>query len=730
MRNSITHTLYNLIPFILIGFCISWIFDCVDYEHILNYTAANMNTNNALSFVTETKPSNINWDLIIDDNCIVYSYAPGNYSIRGVLSGMDASFPIPMLSGRYFSQQDFKNNKNVAIIGKGLIDETAKMDGKEYLELNGEKYEIIGIVGLNSLPSAIDYSIYVTLGNSIELLGDELNYTFDGSNEGVKNSVEKFISMYKADELPNQFVNLDIIYTNKASNFVYLLFLIILLFILTLLTFFTVFNKKEVINVYSINGAKPYQIVYMALKKYVLLNYFGMLFGIIIATSALYLINKTPLSILPLIFAATICFVVLCILSAIYILRILNNQQFHVNLYKKATTSAKLLKTCFLISVVGILVLSNIVIISFPNKINEYNSYKNKAEKNYYTITSPITSEEFNKAYNNPTFLNRMKNVYKAFKSNKEYNFYEISNQYVLIKNKNFPYAFYYGDSAEKLSNAVQVGNIFFNVFQLNVESGRLFEADDYLGNGKKEIPVILGNAYKNFYSVGDKIIGVEYLFKNYTFNIVGILEKDSYYITQGNTELLDYKIIMPSLIYTNFPEYDTNDYMSQFALYTQKLDGVFVLNNKEDFANLSVWVSELVRENGIYELRFLTVPKSSAYFLQCISQQFIKTSFIMLNLLLATMVLLIIQISGYLLELKKGLYKILLVCGANLQQIVFKLYGELILLVVLSNIIAFVITISFISISYSVIMPILTILTVLLITSVYLRRTLYNNSF
>lgn len=724
-------TLLQIIPFIIIGFCLLWTYCCDSYENVLEYTASNMYTSNAVRLTTNTEASDVKWNSIVDSQCIVYSDVSESDSLRGVYAGCDASFSIPMLSGQFFSQENFYNDDKVAIIGKGLVTRTVKKNGNDYLQINDDNFKVIGVIGLDSIPSSLDYTIYVTMGNALKLFDTDLYYTFDGTNEGIRKSVDKFESSYETKQIKRQTVDLDVIYSNNNySHIMYQSFAVIIFLLLILFSYFEVFNRRSIINVYNINSATPFQTFCVILKKYMMINYAGMLFGVVLALPILFFVKRMPFDWLSLLNVSIISLFVMSITSLISVLSFFKKRkQGGIGIENNAKNTLKVLKTCLLITTVGILIFVDVIINSFSSQISAHNSYDNKSNNTYYTITSSMSNEEFNRAYADSSFLKRMKNTCKELNSNKKYSFYEFINQHVSVKQKDFPYEFYYyHDDTDKMLNAIQVSDGFFNTFQLALEAGSKFSAEDYFGDGKTEIPVILGNAYKNFYSVGDRIESVEYLYKNYDFLVVGILKENSYYINQGNTKLLDYMMVMPSRIYLNDPLPNTVDYMSQFALYTQKTDGVFVLDNEQSFADMSTWVHEVAKKNGIYNLDFLRVPKSSAYFLQCISKQYIDTSYIILSMFLVLLFILIYQMSCYLLQSKKQLYFILLICGASFSQIAFKICAEIISMILVANAIAFITTICLIAIEYSVMVLLISILPAFIISSTYIYRSLNNN--
>ena len=83
------------------------------------------------------------WDI----NQFTFKKKNGTFNVRGVEKGMMASEKITMIKGRFVNDDDLKNNRKVAAVGKMLVDE---LIGKEdpigqYLEINGIPFLMVGV---------------------------------------------------------------------------------------------------------------------------------------------------------------------------------------------------------------------------------------------------------------------------------------------------------------------------------------------------------------------------------------------------------------------------------------------------------------------------------------------------------------------------------------------------------------------------------------------------------
>lgn len=68
-----------------------------------------------------------------------------------------------ILKGRYFNEDDFNQDKKVAVIGKGLLENVIEENGKEYYYIANDNYEVIGVLGNEKKESGNDYSVYINL---------------------------------------------------------------------------------------------------------------------------------------------------------------------------------------------------------------------------------------------------------------------------------------------------------------------------------------------------------------------------------------------------------------------------------------------------------------------------------------------------------------------------------------------------------------------------------------
>ena len=73
----------------------------------------------------------------------------------------DAGWHYPVAEGRYFTSEEIQRKKKVIMIGSGYKDCAWKKNGKEYVTIKGEDYQVIGIVGFQNQRSVWDYRLFM-----------------------------------------------------------------------------------------------------------------------------------------------------------------------------------------------------------------------------------------------------------------------------------------------------------------------------------------------------------------------------------------------------------------------------------------------------------------------------------------------------------------------------------------------------------------------------------------
>ena len=184
-----------------------------------------------------------------------------------------------------------------------------------------------------------------------------------------------------------------------------------------------------------------------------------------------------------------------------------------------------------------------------------------------------------------------MKQAYHELSSLEAY--YEINDQFLYIPDFPFGDQFLYlyeeghsedstyllenGDSSVLLSavKTVQLSSNCMEFFPLRVQEGRLLREEDMsaLSNNSSTniLPILVGHEYAGLLHIGDRIES-NYIEKEISLEVVGILDSDSYLMVNGYPLYLDRYIIMPSFLCSE--PLDEADEIFQVRHYANKLSG------------------------------------------------------------------------------------------------------------------------------------------------------------
>ena len=93
----------------------------------------------------------------LDGNDNVNGYSP----VSAEYFKNDGGWHYPIANGRNYTKDEIQQGKKVALVGKSFEDNLKSENGKQYLSIEGEKYEVIGRVGLGNQISLWDNRIFI-----------------------------------------------------------------------------------------------------------------------------------------------------------------------------------------------------------------------------------------------------------------------------------------------------------------------------------------------------------------------------------------------------------------------------------------------------------------------------------------------------------------------------------------------------------------------------------------
>lgn len=89
---------------------------------------------------------------------------------------------LPLISGRYFSGEEVRSDDRKAMIGRRFEKDVYEEGDRRYIDIMGEKFEVIGVLGSAQL-TRMDSMKWIPLKAAAELTGAEGSYVADGNSE-------------------------------------------------------------------------------------------------------------------------------------------------------------------------------------------------------------------------------------------------------------------------------------------------------------------------------------------------------------------------------------------------------------------------------------------------------------------------------------------------------------------------------------------------------------------
>lgn len=219
----------------------------------------------------------------------------------------------------------------------------------------------------------------------------------------------------------------------------------------------------------------------------------------------------------------------------------------------------KKIKSCILLIII-------ITLFFCGCKKNPTSAKEEKTKETQYDNLFEISEFLDENAYNqymddDGTRFQNVLNLKEKMKKSNEFDFYSFSNNFLEIIEEIIPDSCrvnygteYESDSIYFLDNekvtaaeAIQVSPNFFSLFPLEINGSENFEIVDFCYEENERIPVLLGNAYQNTFSLGDVFEGY-YICERKEFEVVGFIGSGSQFYFKSQNRMINYDnfIVMP----------------------------------------------------------------------------------------------------------------------------------------------------------------------------------------
>ncbi|GAA4721577.1 ABC transporter permease [Brevibacillus fulvus] len=252
---------------------------------------------------------------------------------------------FPLVRGRYINEEDIRNGEKVALVGQGRLDDLVTKNGKEYIVLDHEDYQVVGIIGVREkMTKAIDSKIVIpatslshiaeskwrsknTLSFTIHNLYKD---TYPDEKQIKQNAKRLFPGVtYKTSPSPGSGGMI----TAHAGDEIAISLMVYALTILNAinLTSYWIQERKYEIGIKKAFGYSNFDIIFMLFGEMCIINLIAVVFGFLLQLMiSRFLSNwlEYPVEITPttLVVAIVFVFVTACLTTAVPSIRAIKIQ--------------------------------------------------------------------------------------------------------------------------------------------------------------------------------------------------------------------------------------------------------------------------------------------------------------------------------------------------------------------------------------------------------------------
>ncbi|WP_462391780.1 ABC transporter permease [Clostridium cadaveris] len=221
-----------------------------------------------------------------------------SYQANGIYLNENLKVSPSIIEGRFFTKDDFSisYSKNLAVIGKGLLDNTKIINGEKYIFFNNEMYKVIGVMGdkkrqmmldytlifnlkdlfiENEFPKTNDYWYISSLDESADLYG-----VIDKANKVLKESTDASLTASKYNINPNP--TLTALKGTKNMTLYFGFFAAVISLNMFIIVKQWLSERIKEIGVRKAFGATNRQIYLLIFKEYILISLISSLIALLI----------------------------------------------------------------------------------------------------------------------------------------------------------------------------------------------------------------------------------------------------------------------------------------------------------------------------------------------------------------------------------------------------------------------------------------------------------------
>ena len=222
--------------------------------------------------------------------------------------------------------------------------------------------------------------------------------------------------------------------------------------------------------------------------------------------------------------------------------------------------------------------------------------------KEYYLLTDTGDSDgTFQEYCHSENGWKNLSGFLQELRSQNNFDFISTVGQPLSLSDKTLDEKFRDGQSqdTEFRAKCMQLSDNVWDLFNLQIETGREFFAEEYDLKKEKNIPVVLGFEYHNVINIGD-VFTASHGSDEMSYEVVGFLKNDSIIPAGGTLINLNTYMVIPA-----FHTYDPV-YM-EYATFniSQQANGAIVTERKE--LNLTQYINALSQKHNT--MNFIVSP-------------------------------------------------------------------------------------------------------------------------
>ncbi|MRX71470.1 ABC transporter ATP-binding protein [Bacillus lacus] len=327
-----------------------------------------------------------------------------------------------------------------------------------------------------------------------------------------------------------------------------------------------------------------------------------------------------------------------------------------------------------------------VLVVNIEHSSIETDAVQNFKDKNLYQISDRLYAEKENDFFfkkSNYDILNQFAN---NLAESREFEYYNAIWQpigvldfkgdtffdaYYEIGNNQPPYTL--NNKSYRTIKSMQLNSAVFELNNLQLESGRTFDGDEYIFEQKENtMPIILGSDFSSVYQLGDTI-EIDYYQKQFKGTVIGFFSPLQKIVTATQPEIiLDRYLIIPAMYFSEPPSRMVNNSLDNELFFKASLlsrsNGLIIT----EFSPLEI--RKTINNIGL-KVGFLDFEIIGANNLA--TNSLVKMTETNRNILyIATLLIFIINLTIFLftltIKIKKNMdtFLVLLISGANLNHI------------------------------------------------------------